>query len=365
MRKYYLDNIRYFTITTVVLFHIIYMYNAQSIPYVVGPFYKNQIQDIFQYIVYPWIMILLFIISGMSSKYYLDKYDKSSYIRDRTVKLLVPSTIGLLVFGWVLGYYNMLLSNAFLKIPSTINKILLFLIMCLSGIGVLWFNHVLWINSIILLLILKFEKNKILDFCENINLMIILSLGFGLYLSAQFLNTPIEELYRFGIYGFAFLLGYFVFSHDNNIKHLESNYKFLMCISITLGILYAYKYYGKNYAKKEIFSSCLSVSYSWFTCLSILGIGKIFFDKEYRFTKYMKEKSYGIYIFHYLFITFTAYYLKKYCNFVPLIHYLLVGCSSFIGPILLFEIISKIPFINWCILGISNNKNKNKKIHNA
>ena len=62
----------------------------------------------------------------------------------------------------------MLLSEAFLKIPSNINKLLLFLIMCISGTGVLWFNHALWINSLILLLILKFEKNKILNFCENI-----------------------------------------------------------------------------------------------------------------------------------------------------------------------------------------------------
>ena len=101
------------------------MYNGQTNYAIIGPFYKNQIQDLFQYIVYPWIMVLLFIISGISSKYYLDKYNKSNYIHDRTIKLLVPSTIGLLI----LGYYNMLLTEAFLKIPSNINKLLLFLIM--------------------------------------------------------------------------------------------------------------------------------------------------------------------------------------------------------------------------------------------
>ena len=110
MRKYYLDNIRYFTIINVVLFHAIYMYNGQSNYGVLGPLYKNQIQDLFQYIAYPWIMVLLFITSGISSKYYLDKYNKSNYIHDRIIKLLVPSTIGLLVFGWDQGYYNMLLS---------------------------------------------------------------------------------------------------------------------------------------------------------------------------------------------------------------------------------------------------------------
>ena len=96
MRKYYLDNIRYFTIIVVVLFHIIYMYNGQSVPVVIGPFHENQIQDVFQYIVYPWIMILLYIISGISSYLYLQK--NNNYFYDRTIKLLVPSTIGLLVF---------------------------------------------------------------------------------------------------------------------------------------------------------------------------------------------------------------------------------------------------------------------------
>ena len=145
MRKFYIDNIRYFTIIVVVLFHVAFIYNGQNIPGVIGPFYNNQIQDLFQYIVYPWIMVLLFIISGISSNLYLQKYTKADFIRDRTIKLLVPSTIGLLVFGWAQGYFNMLLSDAFNKLPSDLNKFLLYLIMCVSGCGVLWFNHVLWI----------------------------------------------------------------------------------------------------------------------------------------------------------------------------------------------------------------------------
>ena len=229
--------------------------------------------------------------------------------------------------------------------------------MCVSGTGVLWFNQVLWINSIILIFILKYEKNRISFFCENyLNFITILSLGIGLYLSAQILNTPIVVVYHFGIYGYSYLLGYFVLSHENNIKHLESNYIFLVFLSIIFGILFCYKYKGLNYALKENFCSFLSVAYSWFTCLSILGIGKIFFNKEYSFTKFMREISYGIYIFHYLFLSSTAYYLHKYTQLFPFLHYIIVGYSSFFGSLLLFEIMSKIPFINWCVLGISKNK---------
>jgi peptidoglycan/LPS O-acetylase OafA/YrhL len=356
MRAFYLDNIRYFTIIAVVIFHVFYMYNGQSIPGVLGSFYDNQIQDVFQYILYPWIMIILFIISGISSNYYLKKYD--NFIRDRTVKLLVPASIGLLVFGWTQGYYNMLLSDAFSKIDPKLNKFIIFLIMCLSGTGVLWFNQVLWISSVILKLLIKIEKNRILNYFSNVNFITILSLGFGLWLFAQILNTPIIVVYRFGVYGYAYFLGYFVFSHQANIKYLESNWIFLSLISIFFGALYIYKYFGQNFASKEIFGSVLSITYSWFICLAIFGIGKKFFDKEYSFSKFMRKYSYGIYIFHYLFLSSTAYYLHEYTNIRPLFHYITVCIASFVGSILLYSIMSRIPIIRWCVLGISENKRK-------
>ena len=311
MRKYYLDNIRYFTTIIVVIFHVIYMYNGQSIPGVIGAFHENQIQDIFQYIAYPWIMILLFIISGISSNLYLQK--NNNFLYDRTIKLLVPSTLGLFVFGWTQGYYNLLLSKADLKLPKDMNKFLYFLIMCISGTGVLWFNHVLWINSVFLLLIRKFERNKLYSFFSNINMNIflIIVLGIGLYFSAQILNTPIIVAYRFGVFAYAFLIGYYIFSLEKNINYLASNYIFFLFTATVFGILFIYKYNGENYASKEIFGSILSIGYAWFSCLTIIGIGKKFFDKEYKFTIFMRKKSYGIYVFHYLFLSASAYYLLR------------------------------------------------------
>ena len=356
MRKIYLDNIRYFTVVTVVLFHVIYMYNGQSIPGVIGAFYENQIQDIFQYIVYPWFMVILFIISGISSNSYMKKYN--NFMRDRTIKLLVPSTIGILTFGWAQGYYNLLLSKAFIHFDPNMNKLLFFLIMCVSGTGVLWFNQVLWINSLLLKIILKFEKNRILLFFSKVNFITILSLGFGMWFFAQILNTPIIVVYRFGIFGYAYFLGYFVFSHEENIQYLETNYIFLTLMSLIFGVLYIYKYLGTNYASKEIFGSILSITYAWFTCLSVLGIGKKFFNKEYKFTKFMRKYSYGIYVFHYLFLSSIAYYLHEYTNLYPCIQYIIVCFSSFFGAIILYSIMSKIPFIRWCVLGISTNKRK-------
>lgn len=107
-------------------------------------FKEEQLQDAFQYLVYPWMMALLFTVSGMTVRYYLEKHNLKECIRDKTRKLLVPSTIGLFVFQWILGYYNMKISGAFESFES-VPGIVRYVVMAISGIGVLWYIQVLWI----------------------------------------------------------------------------------------------------------------------------------------------------------------------------------------------------------------------------
>lgn len=101
MRKHYLDNIRWITVVIVVVYHVIYMYNAEGIPGVVGNITGLEVQyyDVFQYLTHPWFMFLLFMVSGISSRYYLSNHSDKEFLRSRTTKLLVPSTIGLLPFS--------------------------------------------------------------------------------------------------------------------------------------------------------------------------------------------------------------------------------------------------------------------------
>ena len=61
-RRIYLDNIRWITVVIVVIYHIIYMFNGVQPFGVIGPFKKHQLQDAFQYVVYPWFMALLFVV---------------------------------------------------------------------------------------------------------------------------------------------------------------------------------------------------------------------------------------------------------------------------------------------------------------
>lgn len=71
MRRLYIDNIRWMTVVLVVLYHVIYMFNGIETFGVIGPFSGVQYQDTYQYLVYPWFMLLLFVVSGMSARYAL------------------------------------------------------------------------------------------------------------------------------------------------------------------------------------------------------------------------------------------------------------------------------------------------------
>ena len=65
------------------------------------------------------------------------------------------------------------------------------------------------------------------------------------------------------------------------------------------------------------------------------------------------KKSWGIYVFHYLSLACVAYYLRCFASELSAgIVYIVVGISAFAGALLLYEIISRIPIIRWCVLGL-------------
>lgn len=103
MRRHYLDNIRWITVGLVVLYHVIFMYNGVVTAGVIGPFWEVQYQDAVQYLLHPWFMVLLFLVSGMCARYYLKdiptgiscgKNEKASgALDDRPVRVLVDTGV--------------------------------------------------------------------------------------------------------------------------------------------------------------------------------------------------------------------------------------------------------------------------------
>ena len=353
MRKHYLDNLRWFSVLAVVLYHVFFMFNALG-----GLSFKTfsevQYQDSIIYFLYPWIMVILFLIAGMSSRYYLEKHTIKEFIGSRTRKLLVPSTIGVLLFGWIQGYISMAEAGAFENDQGLSNLpfIVKLLIMDVSGTSILWFSQLLWLISMICALVARFEKGRLYRFTSKAGIIAAVLLVIPVFCSAQILNPPILSVYRFGIYPFVFFLGYFVFAHDEVIDRISRFRVPLIIAAAALGVTYLVLHFGDDAMEMPVMACIPAVAYCWAACLALLGSFKAWFDKQNAFTDYMAKRSFGIYTFHYLAMSAVALLLTRYTNWPAFPCYLLCGAAGLAGAILLTETVSRIPFIRWCLLGI-------------
>ena len=290
MRKSYIDNLRWVTVVLVIFYHVFYMYNAEGILGTLGKITDLEVQyfDLYQYIVYPWFMALLFIVSGISARYYIERHTGKEFIKSRTVKLLVPSTIGLFVFQFIQGYINVSFSEAgSIEAPGFVK----YIIYCLSGIGVLWYIQMLWLFSLVIVLIKKIDKDRFWNICRKTPFWVLILIAVLFWGAGQILNTPVIVSYRFGLYFLAYLLGYFVFSHDEVIEVTKRYFPLFAVIAVGLGTAFCIVYFGQNYADDPIYRSPLFLLYGWFGCVAMVGGFAKFFDFTNKFTKWMGSHS--------------------------------------------------------------------------
>lgn len=212
MRRYaYLDHIRWMTVLLVIVYHVCYLFNGVGIFGGVPNARNLPLLDTISGTVYPWFMVLLFVVAGMCARFALVQQGNRAFLRNRARKLLVPSTLGLFVLHWVTGYLNIRMGGA----VDTIPKPLLYPISVLSGIGPLWFVQLLFLFNAILVLIRRIDRNdRLFRIGEKCPSWLICAFALLIWGAAQVGNMPVITTYRIGIYLTAFLLGYAVFAHE-------------------------------------------------------------------------------------------------------------------------------------------------------
>lgn len=356
-RKHYLDNIRWATVILVLIYHVFYLYNTVGVPFPVAQDAGIRAFDTFSYIVYPWFMVILFLIAGISARYALQKRTDRQFLKDKVTKLLVPSTLGLFVYHWISGYLNVKLGGGLDSIPGFIR----YPVFVMSGTGPLWFIQMLFLFSVLLVLIRKIDKkDRIWTFCGKINIVTILLLVFLIWGASQILNMPVLTTYRFGIYGTAYLMGYFIFSHEEVQIAVEKIHIYTLIIAIVLGIAFSLSYFGESYSSQECLTSFLANCYLWAAVLAILGCARKWWNNTSTFATYMTKNSFGFYIMHYLVVQIACYSLYHYTSFPKALNYLFALVIEFAGTILLYELFRRVPVIRYLVLGIKINKQNNE-----
>ena len=363
-RKHWIDNLRWVTVLLVLFYHVIYFYNNKGVFGGIGGFgeYPDcpQYQDIVMYILYPWFMPILFLLAGIGSRYALEKQSAKEWFKARTRKLLVPGTIGLFVFHWMVGYFNTAVvakTGVFDGMPL----IAKYLMMAVSGIGPLWFIQLLWLLCLVLLLVRVLDKkDKFWSWCGKANLVWIILLGVLFWAGEQTLvKHPRPEsadgllnLYKPLFYLIPFLLGYFVFSHEAVQEKLGKAWIPLTACAIVAGTVLIVITFGQDNTSATYMSSPLNCLYGWLMCLAMMAWFKAKFNRTGAFAGYMTRNSYGLYIVHYLVIASLGYMMKIYTSLAPWMMYVILFIAVMTLSPLLNEIIKRIPLVRWCVLGM-------------
>ena len=363
MRKHWMDNLRWVTVLLVLFYHVIYFYNNKGVFGGIGGFgpYPEcpQYQDVVMYILYPWFMPLLFILAGISARYALDKKSNREWFKARTRKLLVPGTIGLFVFHWMVGYFNTAVAQR-TGIFDGMPVVVKYAVMAVSGIGPLWFVQLLWLLSLVLLGVRALDRNdRFWTWCGKLNIVWIILLGVLFWASAQTLikhprpdsADGLLNLYKPVFYLVSFLLGYFVFSHDEVQQKVKQAWIPLVAGAVVAGGILIGTTFGQDNTSALYMSSPLNCIYGWLACLALMGWFQARFDGTGKFATYMTRTSFGLYVVHYLVVASLGYMMKLYTQLPPVAMYVILTVAVFTLSPLLYEILHRIPFVRWCVFG--------------
>lgn len=360
-RKHFLDNIRWVTLCFVIVYHVFYLFNSSGVISNINVTGIKACDSICVFI-YPWIMCLLFAVSGVSARYQLGKKTNKEFIKDKVRRLLVPSILGMFAYGWITGYSINYYNHIFGEAENTIPGFIKYIVYSLIGSNVLWYAQCLFILSLVLVLIRKIDKKNRLDKLANkVNMPVLFILGLVVWLSSYILNMPLITVFRFGIYGLVYLLGYYVLSRDEIIDKLSKISLPLLLGTLVYGIIFTICNYGVNFGSDAFLTNIFTNIYLWLVILSAFGLFKKYFDKENKFTKYMNSNTFSFYVLHYTVELMTGFYLVEILNLTNFyLVYLLVFLSAvIILPVLSF-ILKKVPVINTLLLGVKK-KEKSKK----
>ena len=400
MRSHYLDNIRWVTVLLVMFFHVFYYFNAYCMGSGIGGFSDYQPQDAVLYLLYPWLMPLLFVVAGMSSRYALQRKSAGEYLRTRTRKLLVPATLGLFVFQWMAGYFGMQTMNFRFHADMGAGQPwwVMYIMWAVCGGGGLWFIQLLWLFSLITIvapLLIPLRRGRVSKSPSTLETNPFPSLrregrggsrgswiaAFGLllfgallYLSDQTvmdgensMQDPamLYNVYRPLYYLTAYLFGYFFFVRKE-VQGLLMRLRWMIIpAALACGIWLTITTFGQDAYSPAYIRSVGNNLYAWLAILAMFAAFRTWFNHDVsqlstpaaaKICTFFRDASYGLYIMQFFVYMSIGYLLRAYTALPPWAMYILLFLAMFTLTPALYLLIARIPVLRYCVLGMKNCK---------
>lgn len=338
MRKYYIDNIRVICIMLLFPYHTFMIYNSWGESFYV---YNTPITSftLFNIMVYPWWMTLLFALAGISSAYALRTRSGKEYVKERISKLLIPILFGIFLIIPVQCYIADIYHNGYSDGYLEHYKVFFTRFTDLTGYdggftpAHTWFMLYLFIISMIALPIMLWyngREKKING--SSITMPMLLPM-----LLLILLMTPLLEISGKSIGEFlaCFLLGYFILSHEE-VQEKLMKYRIPLGVSwIMLMIIHNTMFQRAWY--NNIVWDIEQRMLTWIGILAIIGLGRRYLNFNNGSTRYLSTAAFPIYYFHQSVLIIVAFYSLKITDVIPL-QVIMIIIISFLLTVLCYEI---------------------------
>ena len=361
-RKHQLDWLRVLVFFLLIFYHIGMLYVADW-----GFHYKSQYQSEFlqniMLLVNRWRLPILFLISGIAMRHYLQKTTWLAFGLSRSLRLLVPLFFSVIVIIPPQLYVEMIangdLSNtsywtfyqAFFDLSHPMFEQYQSGLLPHMDVNHLWYIRELWWFSVTILLISSVLNHHYIQatfmWLTNSAVKLLLMPVLILCLCTWLIFPDGGESYRIAL-GFTFMLiGYLWGWHQSLWQIVDVNRKAFLCVTLVCYAAFIYYYQtvwkieqtpaeGLRYQAELL----LSHMTRWSAILSILGYATHYLNRPSPMLNYLNQGVYPYYILHQSVLIVMAWYLTS-KHMGPVMEPLLVILSTVLVCGVTFEIIRR------------------------
>jgi len=319
-RRFDIDWIRVLAFDILILYHVglyfvpwhYHINNNETVDWMSYP----------MFFIHQWRIPILFVISGMGTRFALSNKTGAEYIKERFIKLFIPLMVGILVVvspqvyierlvqGKATGSFFEFFPSFFLGVYPEGN----------FSWHHLWFLPYLLLMSVLstpLFLKLKNEKNKLVISLSKLferspwSLFIfalpLLLVEISLRPSFPITHTLLGDWYALASYSILFISGYMLISIGQSFwKAIDRTKRYSLFLGVISFLILLSRW---DNVEDNIFISTVRVLNLWCWILTIFAYASKYLNRESKVIRYRNQAVYPFYILHQAIILFIGYFL--------------------------------------------------------
>ena len=363
MRRHYIDHLRWPVILLLVPYHAAMAFNSWGEPNYIF-FYANRTISCPVVFFSPFLMPLMFLFAGMSTRFSLQRRSVSQYLAERVRRLLIPLAFCTLAIMPVMAYLADRFQGAYTGSFLQHYGIFFTKFTDLTGadggfsFGQFWFLLYLFVISaagVCVITMLAKMRSKVQSkghaVLRSPNLAAVILLGLPLPFLHEVLSVGGKS---FAEYFYVFLVGYYVFSDDRITERIARYRNVFLVTGLCAGAanVCLFLWPGELFGGME--GNTPGVSYAllnllvhsvaeWFMILALIGIGKRYLEFDGKMTAYFRERSMLFFALHFLPVILMQYCLAGAFYDNPVLMYFVPVILSYVLTFVLCEIAARIP----------------------